>query len=57
MKTYISEINKKQKEHPCNNCQVGWGNYCYGKDDKGEYIEMTTCADNCKHIEEFNKSI
>ena len=50
MKRYISDIEKANTENPCNGCQVGWGSYSRGKDEKGEYVETHDCHETCEKL-------
>jgi hypothetical protein len=41
-KIYLEDIKKQYKDYPCDGCQICSGSYTGGRDEKGEYIEITS---------------
>ena len=48
MKIYI-DPNRKIGS-PCYGCDTGYGGYSSGRDEKGEWSEITSCHDNCTKL-------
>jgi hypothetical protein len=50
---YLDKRVDAVEQSPCKGCDVGHGGYTYGKDGKGEYIEVETCQDTCMRYREY----
>jgi hypothetical protein len=55
MKIYI-DPNRKIEYSTCHGCDTGYGSYSGGRDEKGEWTEITSCQDNCTKLKLYQKT-
>lgn len=42
--------------HPCTNCQMGWGNASHKVVDGKDYFKYDDCTETCELLREFYKN-
>ena len=53
MKTYLIDTERERELNPCTHCESGWGSSSTGEDERGKFIETTSCRDNCPKLKKL----